>query len=59
MKFPFHPTPPPRLLLKNVKLFIYGAILLKFEAQHFHMFIYRYTVVYVGIPIIIQIRIDK
>ena len=36
-KFRFPPAPPP-LSLKKVKLFIYDAILLKFEAQHFHMF---------------------
>ena len=30
-------APPPPL--KKVKLFIYGAILLKFETQHLHMFI--------------------
>ena len=35
MKFPFPPTPSPPL--KKVKLFIYGATLLKFEAQYFHM----------------------
>ena len=34
--FPFPSIPHP---LKKVNLFIYGAILLKFEAQHFHMFI--------------------
>ena len=32
---PGRPLPP---LLKNVKFFIYGAIMLKFETQHFHMF---------------------
>ena len=36
MKFPFPTTPSPPL--KKVKLFIYGAISLKFDAQHFHMF---------------------
>ena len=32
--------PPPSKLLpiKKVKLFIYSAILLKFESKHFHMF---------------------
>ena len=29
-----HPTP----LLKKVKFFIYCAIVIKFETQHFHMF---------------------
>ena len=35
MGFPFPSTP---LHLKKIKLFIYSAILLEFEAQHLHMF---------------------
>ena len=32
-------APPPPPSSKIVKLFIYGAILLKFEKQYFHMFV--------------------
>ena len=35
---PEGPSPSPSPPLKNVKFFIYGAIWLKFETQHFHMF---------------------
>ena len=38
MGFPFLPIPHPSPSLKKLKLFIYGAILLKFDAQHFHKF---------------------
>ena len=30
--------PPPSSFPPKVKLLIYGAILLKFETKHFHMF---------------------
>ena len=36
-KVPFYSNPPLPPPFKNVKLFIYGVILLKFEAHHFHM----------------------
>ena len=31
-------TPPPPSPHQKFKFFIYGAILLKFETEHFHMF---------------------
>ena len=52
------PLPPP--LLQTVKFFIYGAILLKFETEHFHMFansnrdkdlyifIYKYCILFIN-----------
>ena len=47
MRFPFPPTPTH---LKKVKYFIYGALLLEFEIQYFHMFTNNTLNLELGVP---------